>query len=171
MPPYVAGPHPWSDKFVSRHLSDGFGQLPFGHGDPLANQLDRFFLNGFVCKEIPHDSRFSLGIETCDPNVPSCWHCTVERFGFAQRALPKRISSTHLSHRALHHKTGSLTLWSLPCSVSSWGSNRVGADSASITYRLEKKLSTSMPAPVTRTTFLESSLSLQRQPASAIVSW
>ena len=28
-----------------------------------------------------------------------------------------------------------------------------------------------MPAPVTRTTFLESSLSLQRQPASAIASW
>jgi hypothetical protein len=26
---------------------------------------------------------------------------TVERFGFAQRALPKQFSSTHLSHRAL----------------------------------------------------------------------
>ena len=56
------------------HLSDGFGQLPFGHGDPLANQLDRFFLIGFVCKEIPHDSRFSLGIESRDPDVPSCRH-------------------------------------------------------------------------------------------------
>ena len=64
MPPYVAGPHPWSDKFVPQHLSDGFGQLPFGHGDPLA----------FVCKEIPHDSRFSLGIESRDPDVPSCRH-------------------------------------------------------------------------------------------------
>jgi len=38
MPPYVAGPHSCADKFVPRHLSDGFGQLPFGHGDPLANQ-------------------------------------------------------------------------------------------------------------------------------------
>ena len=46
MPPYVAGPHPWSDKFVPRHLSDGFGQFPIGHGNPLANQLDRFFLIG-----------------------------------------------------------------------------------------------------------------------------
>jgi hypothetical protein len=27
-PPYVAGPHPWADKFVPRHLSDGFGQSP-----------------------------------------------------------------------------------------------------------------------------------------------
>ena len=24
-PPYVSGPHPWADKFVPRHLSDGFG--------------------------------------------------------------------------------------------------------------------------------------------------
>jgi hypothetical protein len=54
MPPYVAGPHSCADKFVPRHLSDGFGQLPFGHGDPLANQLNGSFLIGFVCKEIPH---------------------------------------------------------------------------------------------------------------------
>ena len=74
MPPYVAGPHPWADKFVPRHFSDGFGQLPFVYGDPPANQLDGFFLIGFVCKEIPHDSRFSLGIESRDPDVPSCWH-------------------------------------------------------------------------------------------------
>ena len=74
MPPYVAGPHSCADKFVPRHLSDGFGQLPFVHGDPLANQLNGSFLIGFVCKEIPHDSRFSLGIESRDPDVPSCRH-------------------------------------------------------------------------------------------------
>src|ERR1700747_1430489 len=62
-PPYIAGPHSWADKFVPRHLSTGFGQLPFVYGDPLANQFDGSFLIGFVCKEIPHDSRFSLGIE------------------------------------------------------------------------------------------------------------
>jgi hypothetical protein len=67
MPPYVAGPHSCADKFVPRHLSDGFGQLPFGHGDPLADQLNGSFLIGFLCKEIPHDSRFSLGIESRDP--------------------------------------------------------------------------------------------------------
>ena len=73
-PPYVAGPHPWADKFVPRHLSDGFGQFPFVYGDPLANQFDGSFLIGFVCKKIPHDSRVSLGIESRDPDVPSCWH-------------------------------------------------------------------------------------------------
>jgi len=74
MPPYVAGSHPWADKFVPRHLSDGFGQFPFVYGDPLANQFDGSFLIGFVCKKIPHDSRVSLGIESRDPDVPSCWH-------------------------------------------------------------------------------------------------
>jgi hypothetical protein len=74
MPPYVAGPHPRVDKFVPRHFSDGFGQLPFVYGNPPANQLDGFFLIGFVHKKIPHDSRFSLGIESRDPDVPSCWH-------------------------------------------------------------------------------------------------
>ena len=73
-PPYIAGPHSWADKFVPRHLSNGFGQFPFVYGDPLANQFDGSFLIGFVCKEIPHDSRFSLGIESRDPDVPSCWH-------------------------------------------------------------------------------------------------
>ena len=73
-PPYVAGPHPWADKFVPRYLSDGFGQFPFVYGDPLANQFDGSFLIGFVCKKIPHDSRVSLGIESRDPDVPSCWH-------------------------------------------------------------------------------------------------
>ena len=73
-PPYVAGPHPWADKFVPRHLSDGFGQFPFVYGDPLANQFDGSFLIGFVCKKIPHDLRVSLGIESRDPDVPSCWH-------------------------------------------------------------------------------------------------
>src|SRR3981189_270312 len=74
MPPYVAEPHPWADKFVPRHFSDAFGQLPFVDGDPLANQFDGSFLIGFVCKEIPHDSRLSLGIESRDPDIPSCWH-------------------------------------------------------------------------------------------------
>jgi hypothetical protein len=74
MPPYVAGPHSWSDKFAPRRLSNGFGQFPFVCGDPLANQFDGSFLIGFVCKKIPHDSRVSLGIESRDPGVPSCWH-------------------------------------------------------------------------------------------------
>jgi hypothetical protein len=74
MPPYVAGPHPWADKLVFRYFSNGFGQLTFVHGNPLAHQFDGSFLIGFVCKEIPHDTRFSLGIESRDPDVPSSWH-------------------------------------------------------------------------------------------------
>jgi hypothetical protein len=71
MPPDIAGPHPWPDKFVPGDFRDGFDQLPFVYGDPLTNQLDGSFLIRFVCKEIPHHSRFSLGIESRDPDV-SC---------------------------------------------------------------------------------------------------
>ena len=48
MPPDIAGPHSWADKFGSRDFSDGFGQLPFVYGDPLTNQLDGSFLIRFV---------------------------------------------------------------------------------------------------------------------------
>src|SRR3954469_12413198 len=85
MPPYIAGPHPWADKLVPRDFSDGFGQLPFVYGDPLANQLDGSFLIRFVCKEIPHRSRFSLGIESRDPDVPSCWHRVSQSLYTARR--------------------------------------------------------------------------------------
>ena len=51
MPPYIAGPHPWTDKFVSRDFSDGFGQLAFVYRGPPANQLDGSFLIRFVCEE------------------------------------------------------------------------------------------------------------------------
>ena len=74
MLPYIARPHPFADKFVRSHFGDSFGQLPFVHGDPLANQFDGSFLIGFICKEIPHDSRFSLGIESRNPHVPACCH-------------------------------------------------------------------------------------------------
>jgi hypothetical protein len=59
MPPYIARPHPWADKFVSGDFSDGFGELAFVYRGPPANQLDGSFLIRFVCKEIPHHSRFS----------------------------------------------------------------------------------------------------------------
>jgi hypothetical protein len=72
--PYVARPHPLADKFIRCRFGDSFGQLPFVHGDPFANQFDGSFLIGFICKEIPHGSRFSLGIESGDPNLPPCCH-------------------------------------------------------------------------------------------------
>src|SRR3954451_21764914 len=73
MPPYVARPHPWADKLALRYFSNGFCQLTVVHGNPLAHQFDGSFLIGFVGKKIPHDSRVSLGIESRDPDVPSCW--------------------------------------------------------------------------------------------------
>ena len=103
MPPYIAGPHPWADKFVSRDFSDGFGQLAFVYRGPPANQLDGSFLIRFVCKEIPHHSRFSLGIESRDPYVPSCRHrvpqrCTPARGCYAKL---KRAGSLDQALRSL----------------------------------------------------------------------
>jgi hypothetical protein len=89
MPPYIAGPHPWADKFVSRDFSDGFGQLAFVYRGPPANQLDGSFLIRFVCKEIPHHSRFSLGIESRDPYVPSCRHRVPQRWTPARGCYAK----------------------------------------------------------------------------------
>jgi hypothetical protein len=89
MPPYIAGPHPWADKLVSRDFSDGFGQLAFVYGDPLAHQLDGSFLIRFVCEEIPHRSRFSLGIESRDPYVPSCRHLVPQSLYPARRCYGK----------------------------------------------------------------------------------
>ena len=48
MLPYIARPHPFADKFVRSHFGDSFGQLPFVHRDPLANQFDGSFLIGFI---------------------------------------------------------------------------------------------------------------------------
>jgi hypothetical protein len=71
-----------ADKFIRCRFGDSFGQLPCVHGHSLANQFDGSFPIGFICKEIPHDSRFSLGIENGDPNVPPCchyWHYAPQR--------------------------------------------------------------------------------------------
>jgi hypothetical protein len=71
---YIARPHPSADKFVRSHLNDSFGQLPFVDGDSLADQFDGSFLIGFICNEIPYDSRFSLGIEGRNTHIPACCH-------------------------------------------------------------------------------------------------
>jgi hypothetical protein len=76
--PYIAGSHPLAEKFVCCHFGDSFRHLPFVHGNSLANHFDGSFLIGFICKEIPHNSRSSLGIESRNPHVPTCCHlCTV----------------------------------------------------------------------------------------------
>src|SRR5262249_52919188 len=74
MLPYIAGSHRLAEKFVCCHFGDSFRHLPFVHGDSLANQFDGSFLIGFICKEIPHNSRSSLGIESRNPHVPTCCH-------------------------------------------------------------------------------------------------
>src|SRR5262245_26992994 len=74
MLPYIAGSHRLAEKFVCCHFGDSFRHLPYVHGDSLANQFDGSFLIGFICKEIPHNSRSSLGIESRNPHVPTCCH-------------------------------------------------------------------------------------------------
>ena len=50
-PPYVAGPHPWADKFVPRHLSDGFGQSPSFTGTLLrTNSMAPSLLDSYARK-------------------------------------------------------------------------------------------------------------------------
>ena len=39
-----------------------------------SDELDGSFVIRFVCKEIPHRLRFSPGIESHNPDVPSSWH-------------------------------------------------------------------------------------------------
>src|SRR5215469_3702817 len=49
--------------------------LPYIAGSHrLAVEFDGSFLIGFICKEIPHNSRSSLGIESRNPHVPTCCH-------------------------------------------------------------------------------------------------
>src|SRR5262249_18849112 len=72
--PYIARSHRLAEKFVCCHFGDSFRHLPFVHGDSLANQFYGSFLIGFICKEIPHNSRSSLGIESRNPHVPTCCH-------------------------------------------------------------------------------------------------
>jgi hypothetical protein len=74
MPSYISRPHVLAVEFVDSYLGDGFGLLPFVHGDPLANHFDGPFLVRLVRKEVTHSFGFSLGIESCDPDIPSCWH-------------------------------------------------------------------------------------------------
>jgi hypothetical protein len=57
---HIARLHLLANKFVPRYFGYSFGQLPFIHGNPLANQFDGFFLIGFIRKKIPHPPRLSL---------------------------------------------------------------------------------------------------------------
>jgi hypothetical protein len=74
MPSYVARPHVLADEFVPGYLGDSFDLFPFVHGDPLANQFDGPFLVRLIRKEVTHISGFPFGIESRDPDIPSCWH-------------------------------------------------------------------------------------------------
>src|SRR5262249_22372196 len=74
MPSYVARPHVLTDEFVPGYLGDSFGFFPFVHGDPLANQFDGPFLVRLIRKEVTRISGFPFGIESRDPDIPSCWH-------------------------------------------------------------------------------------------------
>src|SRR5215831_5416103 len=72
MSSYVARPHVLTDEFVPGYLGDSFGLFPFVHGDPLANRFDGPFLVRLIRKEVTHISGFPFGIESRDPDIPSC---------------------------------------------------------------------------------------------------
>src|SRR5437762_11025949 len=78
-PFYVARPHVLADKFAAGHFGDSFDLLLCVHRDSLANEFDGSFLIGFIRKEIPDDSRFSLGIESRDSDIPTCCHSSTMR--------------------------------------------------------------------------------------------
>src|SRR5262249_53664911 len=61
------------------YLGDSFGLFPFVHGDSLANQFDGPFLVRLIRKEVTHISGFPFGIESRDPDIPSCWHSATMR--------------------------------------------------------------------------------------------
>src|SRR5258706_14549120 len=94
MPSYVARPHVLADEFVPGYLGDSFGLFPFVHGDPLANQFDGPFLVRLIRKEVTHISGFPFGIESRDPDIPSCWHSGTMRRSCCW-SIPCPIKLTH----------------------------------------------------------------------------
>src|SRR5712675_518080 len=68
-----ASPH--RHKWMLSHGAPADPSDPWNsHAAPVSPRQNSEFLIGFVCKEIPYDTRFSLGIESRNPDVPSCWH-------------------------------------------------------------------------------------------------
>jgi hypothetical protein len=51
MPPYIAWPHPWADKFVSRDFGDGFRQLPSFTGTLLRTNSMALSLSGSYARK------------------------------------------------------------------------------------------------------------------------
>ena len=98
-PPYVAGPHPWADKFVPRHLSDGFGQFPFVYGDPLANQFDGSFLIELVLQE---NSRTIRGFPSGSKVVTRMFHpAGILMHRNCRRSMTCLIQTDLVRHRGL----------------------------------------------------------------------
>src|SRR5437588_13028631 len=104
MPSYVARPHVLADEFVPGYLGDSFGLFPFVHGDPLANQFHGAFLVSLIRKEVTHISGFPFGIESRDPDIPSCWHSgTMRRSCCWSIPCPIKLTTTHQRHSCLRH--------------------------------------------------------------------
>src|SRR6266581_2644614 len=78
-------------------LGDSFGLFPFVHGDPLANQFDGPFLVRLIRKEVTHISGFPFGIESRDPDIPSCWHSGTMRRSCCCQANPLPTNDTPAS--------------------------------------------------------------------------
>src|SRR5215471_12077077 len=101
MSSYVARPHVLTDEFVAGYLGDSFGLFPFVHGDPLANQFDGPFLVRLIRKEVTHISGFPFGIESRDPDIPSCVPALCAAVVAGQ--YPATIKLSHQRHSCLRH--------------------------------------------------------------------
>src|SRR6266852_5306749 len=116
MPSYVARPHVLADEFVPGYLGDSFGLFPFVHGDPLANQFDGPFLVRLIRKEVMHISGFPFGIESRDPDIPSCWHSGTMRRSCCW-SIPCPIKLTHYPPTTLLPQTSRNAFNARRCSV------------------------------------------------------
>src|SRR5215469_3036232 len=104
MPSYVARPHVLTDEFVPGYLGDSFGLFPFVHGDFLAHQFDGPFLVRLIRKEVTHISGFPFGIESRDPDIPSCWHsATMRRSCCWSIPCHNQATTTHQRHSCVRH--------------------------------------------------------------------
>ena len=116
MSSYVARPHVLTDEFVPGYLGDSFGLFPFVHGDSLANQFDGPFLVRLIRKEVTHISGFPFGIESRDPDIPSCWHSATMRRSVAGQ-YPATIKLTHYPPTTLLPQTSRNAFNVRRCSV------------------------------------------------------
>ncbi len=82
----------------------------------LANQFDGPFLVRLIRKEVTHISGFPFGIESRDPDIPSCWHSGTMRRSCCW-SIPCPIKLTHYPPTTLLPQTSRNAFNARRCSV------------------------------------------------------